>query len=136
MQIKKFLFLFLGLMAGPILAQNTNLEEQVSDPARSSEKTNAVEKSTNKIEQRETEKKQRAERKAAAKAQAAAEKAKKDEAKRMKKNYSRKTEINAPSSAPLSPREKKLAELLQKYKADQITPSEYHGERAKILAEP
>ena len=28
----------------------------------------------------------------------------------------------------------KLADLLQKYKADQITPEEYHSERAKILA--
>jgi hypothetical protein len=30
----------------------------------------------------------------------------------------------------------RLAELLQAYKADKITPFEYHSERAKILAEP
>lgn len=30
----------------------------------------------------------------------------------------------------------RLAELLQAYKADKITPFEYHNERAKILAEP
>jgi hypothetical protein len=36
-----------------------------------------------------------------------------------------------PFSADKSQR---LADLLQKYKADQITPEEYHTERAKILA--
>jgi len=30
----------------------------------------------------------------------------------------------------------KLASLLQAYKADKITPIEYHTERAKILADP
>ena len=29
-----------------------------------------------------------------------------------------------------------LAELLKRYKADEITPEEYHQQRAKILAEP
>jgi len=38
---------------------------------------------------------------------------------------------------PLSAdKQQRLAELLQKYKADQITPEQYHTERAKILAEP
>jgi hypothetical protein len=32
-------------------------------------------------------------------------------------------------------KEQRLTELLQKYKADQITPEQYHTERAKILAE-
>jgi hypothetical protein len=31
---------------------------------------------------------------------------------------------------------KRLATLLESYKQDQITPSQYHMERAKILAEP
>jgi hypothetical protein len=30
----------------------------------------------------------------------------------------------------------RLAELLEKYRRDEITPAEYHGQRAKILAEP
>jgi hypothetical protein len=39
---------------------------------------------------------------------------------------------------PTGPRTKaqKLTDLLQAYKADRITPLEYHTERAKILAEP
>ena len=30
----------------------------------------------------------------------------------------------------------RLQELLRKYRADQVTPEEYHQQRAKILAEP
>jgi uncharacterized protein YnzC (UPF0291/DUF896 family) len=30
----------------------------------------------------------------------------------------------------------RLAELLRKYKAEEITPEEYHQQRAKILSEP
>jgi hypothetical protein len=30
----------------------------------------------------------------------------------------------------------RMAELLQRYKADQITPKEYHTQRAAIIAEP
>jgi uncharacterized protein YnzC (UPF0291/DUF896 family) len=30
----------------------------------------------------------------------------------------------------------RLTELLQKYKAEQLTPEEYHQQRVKILAEP
>jgi len=38
---------------------------------------------------------------------------------------------------PISPaKEAQLQGLLEKYKADQITPEQYHTERAKILAEP
>ena len=38
---------------------------------------------------------------------------------------------------PISPaKEAQLQGLLEKYKADQITPEQYHAERAKILAEP
>ncbi len=42
--------------------------------------------------------------------------------------------------APLSPltgsKAARLAELLQRYNADQVTPKEYHTQRAAILAEP
>ena len=40
-----------------------------------------------------------------------------------------------PSSIPPA-KEARLADLLKKYKADEITPEQYHTERAKILAEP
>jgi hypothetical protein len=33
-------------------------------------------------------------------------------------------------------KDEKLAELLRKYKADELSPREYHEQRAKILAEP
>ena len=36
----------------------------------------------------------------------------------------------------LSAREQKLADLLRRYEADEITPYQYHLERAKIIAEP
>jgi len=36
----------------------------------------------------------------------------------------------------LSAKEQKLADLLRRYQADEITPYEYHLERAKIVAEP
>jgi len=45
-----------------------------------------------------------------------------------------------PMTAPASPlsasKEERLAALLTKYKADQISPEEYHQQRAAILAEP
>ena len=41
-----------------------------------------------------------------------------------------------PPSALPATKEARLAQLLQQYKADQITPEQYHIERAKIIAEP
>lgn len=45
---------------------------------------------------------------------------------------------SAAFTAPLvaGSKEARLAGLLQRYKADQITPQEYHAQRAQILAEP
>jgi len=40
------------------------------------------------------------------------------------------------STNTLSSKEQKLADLLRRYQADEITPYEYHLERAKIVAEP
>ena len=45
----------------------------------------------------------------------------------------------APSSGStevMSAKEQKLADLLRRYQADEITPYQYHMERAKIIAEP
>jgi hypothetical protein len=33
-------------------------------------------------------------------------------------------------------KQRRLGELLRRYQADQVTPAQYHAERAKILAEP
>ena len=44
--------------------------------------------------------------------------------------------IGGPPPAVAADKEQRLQELLRKYKADQITPEEYHQQRAKILAEP
>jgi hypothetical protein len=42
-----------------------------------------------------------------------------------------------PPALPISAdKHQRLEALLQKYRADQITPEQYHAERAKILAEP
>jgi hypothetical protein len=52
------------------------------------------------------------------------------------------TPAPAPAATPgvdtraLSTKEQKLADLLRRYNADEITPYEYHMERAKIIAEP
>jgi translation initiation factor 2 gamma subunit (eIF-2gamma) len=45
-----------------------------------------------------------------------------------------------PIEAPLLPvsatQQAQLQALLEKYKANQITPEEYHNQRAEILAQP
>lgn len=46
------------------------------------------------------------------------------------------TPFDTPPPAVPASKEAKLADLLGKYKTDQITPEEYHKERARILAEP
>lgn len=76
-------------------------------------------------------------------------KAKKDAAKQTAKQ--KKAEVTAakagtndagikPITAPAQPiplsKEDKLNQLLARYKADQITPEEYHAQRAAIIAEP
>jgi hypothetical protein len=45
-------------------------------------------------------------------------------------------QIQGPPPSVSSDKEQRLQELLRKYKADQVTPEEYHQQRAKILAEP
>ena len=44
--------------------------------------------------------------------------------------------IQAPPVPISAAKEAQLQELLEKYKANQITPAQYHTERARILAEP
>jgi hypothetical protein len=46
------------------------------------------------------------------------------------------TPIEGPPPSVTADKEQRLQELSAKYKADQITPEEYHQQRAKILAEP
>lgn len=44
--------------------------------------------------------------------------------------------MEAPASSLPASKEQRLQQLLQLYRADQITPQEYHEQRAKILSEP
>lgn len=44
--------------------------------------------------------------------------------------------IKGPPPAVSADKEARLAELLRMYKADVITPEQYHQQRAKILSEP
>jgi hypothetical protein len=44
--------------------------------------------------------------------------------------------IETPALPISATKEERLQALLQKYKTDQITPEEYHTERAKIMGEP
>jgi hypothetical protein len=61
-----------------------------------------------------------------------------------KKPKKTKQTATAPAFQPLpgpdlpisADKQQRLADLLQKYKADEISPEQYHQQRAKILAEP
>jgi hypothetical protein len=44
--------------------------------------------------------------------------------------------IQPPPPAVSGTKQQRLEELLRKYKADEITPEEYHQQRVKILSEP
>jgi len=44
--------------------------------------------------------------------------------------------MEGPPSPIPAEKQKRLQDLLRKYQADEITPQQYHEERAKILAEP
>jgi hypothetical protein len=44
--------------------------------------------------------------------------------------------IAGPPPAVSANKQERLTELLRKYRADEITPEEYHQQRAKILGEP
>jgi hypothetical protein len=44
--------------------------------------------------------------------------------------------VEAPALPMNMDKQSRLAELLRKYRADEITPEQYHAERAKVLAAP
>lgn len=44
--------------------------------------------------------------------------------------------LQGPPSSLSGSKQQKLDQLLQQYRADQITPTQYHEQRAKILSEP
>ena len=44
--------------------------------------------------------------------------------------------IEVPPLPISADKQQRLAELLRKYRADELTPEQYHEERAKVLAEP
>jgi len=107
-------------------------------PAKSAEDRRAEEKAAA-AEQKRLAEEAKAREKAAAEeasARATQEKAKaKAEAKPAPK-ASAFEPLPAPPTNIAASKEARLAELLKKYKADEITPEQYHTERSKILAEP
>jgi hypothetical protein len=44
--------------------------------------------------------------------------------------------IQAPPPTVSADKQQRLADLLRKYKAEELTPEEYHQQRAKIMSEP
>ena len=44
--------------------------------------------------------------------------------------------IQGPASPVSGDKQQRLTELLRKYKADELTPEEYHLQRAKVMSEP
>jgi hypothetical protein len=44
--------------------------------------------------------------------------------------------LSGPPSSLSAVKEQKLNALLEQYRADQLTPQQYHEQRAKILSEP
>ncbi|MEY2465522.1 MAG: hypothetical protein QOD03_43 [Verrucomicrobiota bacterium] len=46
------------------------------------------------------------------------------------------TPLEVPPSSLTGSKQQRLQQLLQQYNADQITPQQYHEQRAKIIAEP
>jgi hypothetical protein len=44
--------------------------------------------------------------------------------------------LTGPASSLSAAKQQKLDQLLQQYRADQLTPQQYHEQRAKVLAEP
>jgi hypothetical protein len=62
------------------------------------------------------------------------------EEKQVKQSSTGKGTVFTPIKAPPLPisadKQSRLADLLRKYQADQLTPEQYHQQRAKILAEP
>jgi 2-oxoglutarate dehydrogenase E2 component (dihydrolipoamide succinyltransferase) len=100
--------------------------------AESTPVTNAVTPPATAKQQREQDELKLKQQKEAQKAAvAAARKKAKSEAKKETKIAPAPVTTNA-----LSAKEQKLADLLRRYQADEITPYEYHLERAKIISEP
>jgi hypothetical protein len=45
-------------------------------------------------------------------------------------------QMSGPPSSLSAAKQQKLDALLQQYRADQLTPEQYHEQRAKVLSEP
>jgi hypothetical protein len=81
---------------------------------------------------------EKARKKLEAKQKKEAEAAAKLEAKKNAELASSNPVVSAPLPVDMAPGSKqaRLYDLLQRYKRDEITPTEYHESRAKILSEP
>jgi hypothetical protein len=76
-----------------------------------------------------------AERAAQTQAEAAPKTGKKTKKSTLKPTYQL-PGVEGPALPISADKQKRLADLLARYQADEITPAQYHQERAKILAEP
>lgn len=110
----------------------------VETPAKSAAERRAEEKAAA-AEQKRLAEEAKAREKAAAEAASALAAQEKAKAK-AEANPAPKASAFEPLPAPptniAASKEARLAELLKKYKADEITPEQYHTERSKVLAEP
>jgi hypothetical protein len=116
-------------------------EQQMADDARIKQAIESERAAAEQVRLARAEEAAAAERARIAKARAeAAERARiaqaQADAERLKKQMGASAVAADATPVPSTVKEQKLAELLRRYQADQITPFEYHQQRAKIIAEP
>ena len=157
MQISKLLFAFCvpTLCLGPLSIRAADSPPQTPPPAAASLQTTPTKAELKKQAETEAKERKTAEkaRKAEQKKQAEAQVKERKEAEARQKpaktaaaqtsptpNVEKKSPTLKPIEAPPLPisadKEQRLKELLQKYKTDELSPEQYHQQRAKILAEP
>jgi hypothetical protein len=108
------------------------LEQAEAAAATAPETKTAAPVTANSSAERDAKARAEAERKA----QAEADKKRREEGNRAVKNAAP-PPVQMPQVESRFPQSKsqRLAELLEKYRRDQLTPAEYHSQRAKILAD-
>ena len=126
--------------APPPTATSSQTVTNQTEPKKQSAAETKARKEAEKKAKAEAAQKEKAEAKARKEAEAKAKAEKNKPAESTAKPQAQKTKpVVQPLEAPPLPisteQDKRLQELLQKYKADQITPEQYQAERAKILGE-
>lgn len=126
-----------GVAAAPAPPADSTADRRAQEKAAAAEKRRLADETTAREQAAAEAAKARAKAEAdEAKARAAQEKAAAKAKPALKPVSAAFDPVPVPPSAIPSSKEERLAELLTKYKADEITPQEYHLTRAKILAEP